>query len=41
LNTGLSDADTRELLATRNVRRAVQLILNGLHHKVGLVPLPA
>ena len=41
LNTGLSDADTRELLATRNMRRAVQLILNGLHHKVGLVPLPA
>jgi hypothetical protein len=38
LKTGLSDADTRELLQTRDMRRAVQLVRQGLHNS-GLVPL--
>jgi hypothetical protein len=38
LKTGLSDAETRELLQTRDMRRAVQLVRQGLN-SVGLVPL--
>jgi hypothetical protein len=38
LKTGLSDAETRELLQTRDMRRAVQLVRQGLNN-VGLIPL--
>ncbi len=38
LKTGLNDAETRELLQTRDMRRAVQQMRKGLD-SVGLVPL--
>jgi hypothetical protein len=38
LKTGLDEAATRELLQTRDMRRAVQLVRQGLHN-LGLVPL--
>jgi hypothetical protein len=41
LNTGLSEAETRELMLTRDIRRGVQLVLNGLSRTVALTPLPA
>jgi hypothetical protein len=36
LNTGLSDDETRELLTTRDMRRAVHLVITGLQSKVGI-----
>jgi hypothetical protein len=41
LHTGLNEAETRELLSTRDIRRGVQLVLNGLAKTVGLMALPA
>lgn len=41
LRTGLDLAETRELLTTRDVSRAVQLVRNGLEKQVGLQALPA
>jgi hypothetical protein len=41
LRTGLGEAETRELLSTRDIRRGVQLVLNGLSKTVGLMALPA
>jgi len=37
LNSGLDEADTRELLITRDMGRAVQLVLQGLTQSAGLV----
>jgi hypothetical protein len=36
LNTGLSDEETRELMTTHDIRRAVQLVLKGLNKSIGL-----
>lgn len=36
LNTGLDDTDTRELLTTRDMGRAVQLVRKGLDARIGL-----
>jgi len=36
LNTGLDDAETRELLTTRDMNRAVQLVRKGLDARIGL-----
>ncbi len=41
LSTGLDEPETRELLATRDMRRAVQLVRKGLQARLGLVSLPA
>ena len=41
LKTGLTDPETRELLKTRDVARAVQLVRKGLESQVGLQALPA
>lgn len=41
LRTGLPEAETRELLTTRDVARAVQLVQKGLESQVGLQALPA
>lgn len=41
LNTGLSEEETRELLTTRDMGRAVQLVRQGLHTQMNLSPLPA
>jgi hypothetical protein len=41
LQTGLDLQETRELLTTRNVARAVHLVRKGLEAKVGLESLPA
>jgi len=41
LRTGLDEAETRELLTTRDVARAVQLVRKGLESQVGLQALPA
>jgi len=41
LRTGLTDVETRELLTTRDVARAVQLVRKGLESQVGLEALPA
>jgi len=41
LNTGLDEPETRELLATRDMGRAVQLVLKGLDAKLCLQSLPA
>lgn len=41
LNTGLSQEETLELLATRDMGRAVQLVQKGMDSKMGLATLPA
>jgi hypothetical protein len=41
LRTGLDEPETRELLTTRDVARAVQLVRKGLESQVGLEALPA
>jgi hypothetical protein len=41
LHTGLSDGETRELLETRDMNRAVHLVLKGLAATIGLETLPA
>ncbi|WP_158219814.1 hypothetical protein [Ideonella sp. A 288] len=41
LHTGLSNDETRELLATRDIRRAVELVLRGIKTRLGLDELPA
>jgi len=41
LKTGLTDPETRELLMTRDVARAVQLVRKGLESQMGLEALPA
>lgn len=41
LDTGLDEPETRELLTTRNLGRAVQLVLKGLKAKMLLPTLPA
>ncbi len=41
LNTGLSQADTRELLETRNIATAVRLVRQGLVNQNKLPPLAA
>jgi hypothetical protein len=41
LQTGLNLPETRELLGTRDVARAVQLVRKGLEQRVGLQSLPA
>jgi SLOG cluster2 len=41
LRTGLDLAETRELLTTRDVARAVQLVRKGLESQIGLQALPA
>jgi hypothetical protein len=40
LDTGLGDDETRELLETRDMNRAVQLVRKGLDAKFGLMTLP-
>jgi hypothetical protein len=40
LNTGLDEAQTRELLTTRDMGRAVKLALEGLSNRFGFVALP-
>lgn len=37
--SGLTDEETRELLTTRDIGRAVQLVRKGLDAKIGLVSL--
>jgi len=39
LNTGLEEAETKELLTTRDMRRAVQLVFKGLAQSAGFVLL--
>jgi hypothetical protein len=41
LRTGLDEQETQELLITRDVARAVQLVRKGLENQVGLQALPA
>jgi hypothetical protein len=41
LNTGLDQQETRELLATCEIERAVQLVLKGLNKRMNLSTLPA
>jgi len=41
LDTGLSEPETRELLATQDMRRAVQLVHRGIGNRLGLTTLPA
>jgi hypothetical protein len=41
LNTGLDEQETRELLTTRDISKAVQLVRKGLDSQFGLKPLPA
>lgn len=41
LNTGLNEAQTKELLTTRDMGRAVKLVLSGLKTKFGLELLPS
>jgi hypothetical protein len=40
LNTGLDEVETRELLTTRDMGRAVQLVRKGLAVRLGLIELP-
>jgi hypothetical protein len=41
LNVGLDETETRELLTTRDMSKAVQLVRKGLDAKIGLKSLPA
>jgi len=41
MRTGLSADETRELLTTRDMRRAVELVLRGIKTNLGLDELPA
>jgi hypothetical protein len=40
LNTGLDDAQTREMMSTTDARRAVELVLTGMSQRLGFVVLP-